>query len=358
MKVLVISNMYPSSENPAYGYFVKEQVRCLNILGYRVKVIKDRGEGGNFLLIGKKYISLMFRSFLATLITKPDIIHAHYIFPPGFIGWICSIIAGCPLIVTSHRGDVYDMPYRHKLLFKLTRFSLRNAKRIVAVSTDIKNKMVYDFKINSEKIYIINMGVRILSIEKKKYFHNIPGTRKKLKVIFIGTSFKRKGGHVLIDAAEEVHRKLPGKMCYEFIGEKPKGIDSLIEQKGLKKYVDFKNILAHNETLERLKSADIFVLPSYSEGLPIAMLEAMSFGIAVIVTPVGDIPLVIKNMVNGLLVPVGDYRLLAEAILSLVNDSFLLQSIGNQAKKTAQYHSSYKKALDLTTIYNNCLSKS
>jgi glycosyltransferase involved in cell wall biosynthesis len=325
--------MYPSSKKPFYGSFVKEQVRCLKILGYRIKVIGDMGESGNFIQIGKKYLSLMFRSIWATFITKPDIIHAHYIFPPGFIGWICSIIAGCPLIVTSHRGDVFDMPYQNKLFFKLTCFSLRKAKRIIAVSTEIKDKMVYDFKINFEKISTINMGVRISDAEAQKCSYRSSGSRNNFKVLFIGTSFRRKGGYVLLKAAEEAQQKMPGRICYEFIGEKPNGIDSVIEQKGLKECVDFKKILKHNITLERLKNADIFVLPSYSEGLPIAMLEAMSFGIPVIVTPVGDVSLVIENKVNGLLVPVGDHRLLSEAILSLVNDPFLMQNIGIEAKK-------------------------
>ena len=88
------------------------------------------------------------------------------------------------------------------------------------------------------------------------------------------------------------------------------------------------------------------------------MLEAMTYGIGVIVTPVGGVPLVIKDGENGLLVPVGDHRSLAEAILTLANDPVLLQSLGCQAKKTAHNYSSFQKAIELGALYRDCLQKS
>jgi len=215
--------------------------------------------------------------------------------------------------------------------------------------------MISDFQIDSKKISVLDMGVRIPNTEEMKY----PRTeaRKKLKVIFIGLSFSRKGGYLLIRAAEEVHQKIPGRVFYEFIGEKPPGIDRIIERNGLGEHVSFIGFLPHTETLERLKNGDIFVLPSSSEGLPIAMLEAMSYGLSVIITPVGDVPFVIKDGENGLLVPVGDHRSLAEAIYKLSCDSGLLQSIGCQAKKTAQNYSSFQKAIELGALYRACLQK-
>jgi D-inositol-3-phosphate glycosyltransferase len=357
LKILVISNMYPSTRKPFYGTFVKEQVRCLGSLGHNIRIIGDKGEGNSVLQIGKKYFSLMLRSLAATFISKPDIIHAHFIFPPGFIGWICSMLSGCPLIITSHRADIFDMPYLNKLIFELTRFCLRKANRIVAVSSEIKTKMISDFQIDSKKISVLDMGVRIPNTEESRYPRKLTGERKKLKVIFVGISFRRKGGYVLIRAAEEVQQRFPGRVFYEFIGEKPPEIDRIIERKGLREQVAFIGFLSHTQTLERLKNADIFVLPSSSEGLPIAMLEAMSYGVGVIITPVGGVPFVIKNKENGLLVPVEDHHALAESILALANDPVLLQRIGRQAKKTAQNYSSFQKAIELDVIYRDCLQK-
>jgi glycosyltransferase involved in cell wall biosynthesis len=349
--------MYPSAKKPFFGTFVKEQVRCLEALGYNIRVIGDKGEGSSVIQVGKKYLSLMLRSLLATIITKPDIIHAHYIFPPGFIGWICSILSRSPLLLTSHRGDVFDMPYLNRLFFRLTKFCLKKAKRIIAVSTEIRDKIVFDFKIDAEKIHVLNMGVRVSRAVHSKNTEKGIDTRKKVKVIFIGISFERKGGYVLIKAAEEVNRRLPDRVFYEFIGQRPPKVEHLIERKGLRKNVSFKGILTNKETLTRLKGADIFVLPSFSEGLPIAMLEAMSNGLGVIVSPVGDVPSVIQDKQNGLLVPIGDQCALAEAIFKLATDTEFLKRLGCKAKKTAYNHSSDKKATELSAIYRECFSK-
>ncbi len=90
---------------------------------------------------------------------------------------------------------------------------------------------------------------------------------------------------------------------------------------------------AYGEDKHRwLEKADIFVLPSHAEGLPIALLEAMGGGIPAVVTAVGAMPTVIDDGVQGKVVPPGDVDALSAALTALVNDPALRQTMGEAAR--------------------------
>jgi glycosyltransferase involved in cell wall biosynthesis len=98
--------------------------------------------------------------------------------------------------------------------------------------------------------------------------------------------------------------------------------------------------------------ASIFVLPSHFEGLPMALLEAMSSGIAVISTPVGGIPELVRDEVDGLLVPPGKPRALAEAIERLLLDSRLRDSLGASARERVETRYSLSVVVErIETVY-------
>jgi glycosyltransferase involved in cell wall biosynthesis len=102
-----------------------------------------------------------------------------------------------------------------------------------------------------------------------------------------------------------------------------------------------------------LASSTIFILPSYAEGMPMALLEAMSWEMPVIATPVGGIPQVVENGVNGLLVAPGDIDGLAAAIRSLLEDTALCERLGAAARATVETGFSLNEALaKLSGIYD------
>jgi glycosyltransferase involved in cell wall biosynthesis len=85
-----------------------------------------------------------------------------------------------------------------------------------------------------------------------------------------------------------------------------------------------------------LLDADIFVLPSYAEGLPVLLLEAMAYALPVIVSNVGGIPEVITDEKEGLLISAGNQRQLAESLNRLVNDPVLRDQMGCVARERCQ----------------------
>jgi len=129
-------------------------------------------------------------------------------------------------------------------------------------------------------------------------------------------------------------------------GEKAKG------------HISYLGYLTPEETVREYLLADVLVLPSYEEGLPYGILEAMGAGQAIVSTPVGGIPDVVEEGKNGFLVSPGDYTSLAQRLLDLVDSPKLLSQIGqnNRRKIEEEY---FEPALfdRLGTYYQNLLEK-
>ncbi len=106
-----------------------------------------------------------------------------------------------------------------------------------------------------------------------------------------------------------------------------------------------------------LTQADAFILPSYNEGLPMSMLESMSWGLPVIVTPVGGIPEVIIDGKNGLLVQPGNQSQLITAMQKLINNEDLRISLGTSARKSVEGLDIHHYMSSLSQLYISALDK-
>jgi glycosyltransferase involved in cell wall biosynthesis len=109
----------------------------------------------------------------------------------------------------------------------------------------------------------------------------------------------------------------------------------LIRTLGLDAHVDQLGPVALAERVAYFQRADIFILPTYAEGLPIAVLEAMAAGLPIITTPVGGIPELIEDGVDGLLIQPGDVQALAARIALLLGDAELRRQLGQRAQRRA-----------------------
>jgi glycosyltransferase involved in cell wall biosynthesis len=98
----------------------------------------------------------------------------------------------------------------------------------------------------------------------------------------------------------------------------------------------YPGIVSGEEKSKLFCKSDIFVLPSYSEGLSMGCLEAMAFGLPVITTPVGAMPEVIKDGENGVITPIGNHEKLAENIELLINKKELRIKMGNNNLQTVE----------------------
>jgi glycosyltransferase involved in cell wall biosynthesis len=157
----------------------------------------------------------------------------------------------------------------------------------------------------------------------------VPGGR--IKITFLGQLGRRKGTPQLIEALA----KLAGRNDWSATIAGDGDVDesrTQVQRQGIADRVEIPGWLGSSDTELLLRRSDILVLPSFSENLPMVILEAFAHGVAVISTPVGAVPEVIDHERNGLLVPVGDVAALHTAIERLVSDRDLRKRLGSAAK--------------------------
>lgn len=271
---------------------------------------------------------------------NPNIIHAHWTIPQG---WIASLIkkkSGVPYIVTTHGGDIFSL--QGKLLTSMKKETLKNAKSITVVSNAIKKEILE--KIDSNlKIEVIPMGVdsklfnpnkRDLSIKKK---FGIDGPF----LLFVGRLTEKKGVKYLIEAMPEVIKEFPkAKLMIIGTGELENQLKELTISLNLEKSIIFLGAIQNKELPKYYATADIFIGPSVitkkgdREGLPVTLMEAMSSGRIIIATDLEGNRDIIQDSKNGFLIKQNNSEDIAEKILYLLKNKNLFDEIQSKSRKS------------------------
>lgn len=184
---------------------------------------------------------------------------------------------------------------------------------------------------------------RICEPSKLSVLHNaveIPAqpvdTRLRQDVLFLGRLDGRKSPDVLLRAAKTVLKSHP-QVRFRFGGDGDiTKYKVLAEELGIFDNCDFLGWTTGKQKEDAIRASRIFCLPSKHEGMPMSVLEAMSYGLTTIATPVGGVPQVIQDGINGYLMPIDDSTLLASRINELLDDSGLAARIGSAGRKTIE----------------------
>jgi glycosyltransferase involved in cell wall biosynthesis/serine acetyltransferase len=175
-------------------------------------------------------------------------------------------------------------------------------------------------------------GVRIAVLPNPVASSGSPEAGSEPEILFVGALSKRKGYDLLLEAMAEVIREYPAaKLSMAGEGELDNA-KSLARRLGIDGSVRFPGWVSGDALEVLYRRAQILCLPSYAEGVPMAMLEAMEHGLAVITTPVGGIPDVLVDGQNGILVPTGSPSAIATAIIRLLRNPNLRVRLGQAAK--------------------------
>ncbi len=162
----------------------------------------------------------------------------------------------------------------------------------------------------------------------------------ELTVLCVGRLTPHKGQAILLEALAKLRRQGLG-VTVVFVGDGPDraSLERLTRSTGLGEHVTFTGAVGQDHIREWFRTADVFCLPSFAEGVPVVLMEAMAMQLPVVTTHIAGIRELVDDGVNGLLVPPGRSDLLADAIASLADDPQRRQEMGlrGREKVRAEY---------------------
>ena len=270
---------------------------------------------------------------------KPDVVHTHTS-KAGILGRLAAKIARVPLIVHTPHGHVFFGHFGQilsRIFLWAERLFAPLTDRVVALtageSKDYMDLNVYP----GEKLVKIHSGVDVEKfkqvpvgvVEKKR---SLGLDQNGLVVGFIGWLLPIKGPMHLLKAMEGVWQDHADTNLV-FIGKGDLDVDLRAEalKTGANGRVNF--LGWRNDIDEIMPIFDIFVLPSLNEGMGRVLVEAMAAGKPIVASNVGGIPDLVEHDHNGLLVPPGDEKALAAAILQLINDPKKAKMMGQRGRE-------------------------
>ena len=305
------------------------------------------------------FVSVWPSVFFKLLNKNFDVIHSHI---PGHSHAILAVFASkikrIRHIHTTHCP--WTEGYRNKLGILMDSISKKTyipllfnlADKIIAITPwEIEFLLKYGAK--REKITVIPNGMS--DVLYKKIKNN--DFRKRLKisdkdklVLFFGRLNPTKGVDKLVEAAKEILKER--KDIYFIFRGPDEGMRYLVEKasKENKNIISVKETRDKEEVVKTYQSADVYVLPSYREGLPLTLFEAMACGLPVVASPVNGIPYEMKEPENGFLVDYGDIKNLKKRILQILDDKKLAKKISENNKLKARNYDwdiIYRKTMKL-----------
>jgi glycosyltransferase involved in cell wall biosynthesis len=177
-----------------------------------------------------------------------------------------------------------------------------------------------------------------ININEYKNDYSITNEHPELRILFLAFLIEPKGILDIIDLAKlikknsinNIHIKIGGK------GELEETLVREITRYGLSDILEFCGWADSVKKKELLINADVFFLPSYNEGMPISILEAISSGLPILSTNIAGIPDLVQNNVNGYLLNPGDVKGYYNVLLDWANDKAKLKAMGHESLKIAQ----------------------
>ncbi len=272
-----------------------------------------------------------------------DFIHAFFGIPCGFIAQKLKL----PYIVSLRGSDVpfYSDKYKllDKLFFKrLSKNIWKNAKFVIANSNGLKQ--LANNTAPNQHIGVIFNGIDTTEFKPKKNSlkHN---KNNKLKILCVGRLIERKGFSYVIHAIKPIS----DKVSLTFIGDGPLKQELKIQSKGLD--INFLGIVEHDKLASIYPKYDVFILPSFNEGMSNTVLEAMASGLAVIVSDTGGTLELINK--NGFIVKIKNSDDITKYLNMYLNNKTLLEKHKLKSRQLAKNLSWNSVASEYYEIYKN-----
>ncbi|SLM50193.1 Glycosyl transferase, group 1 [Nitrospira japonica] len=258
-----------------------------------------------------------------------DLIHAHE-FSAIVCGWVIARLAGIPFVGTVHGKNYFWERARRRLAYRV----ISGSGRLVAVSQDLRQFVMEKVGLSSERIDLIYNGVesgaRVSNDEARQARAELGLAPDNVVIGAIGSLYPVKGHQFLLEAMPAVLVRYPHTVLLVMgRGELEDTLKEQAKRLGLEGSVRFLGM--RNDIPKLLGTLDVFVLPSLSEGLSLALLEAMAAGIPAVATKVGGNAELVVEGETGVLVPSQDAAALSKALCSLLDNRETRERFGRSA---------------------------
>jgi glycosyltransferase involved in cell wall biosynthesis len=333
VRILEVTQMWPSPEQPDLGSFLVPLTRELEALGHEVEVSSISQRGGS----RSKYVRLVRESRAAARRFKPDVVFAHFLFPSGAAGALAARAAGAPLVVMAHGQDVANLG-RIPGVTAATRWVLRRSSAVIANSGWLADRLTEKIPAAKPKIEIADCGVDLDAFSPR------PASEARAAIgwdgegpafLCVGSLIERKNVERLADAFGAIGR---GRLA--FVGDGPERA-KLEGQAG----VTLVGRIPQSDVPQWVAACDVLCQPSLTEPFGQATLEAMAMERSVVATKVGGPPEFVTPEA-GVLVDPED----TDALIRALQQAAELPSPNSAAQDAARAHDVKVTAARISTV--------
>jgi glycosyltransferase involved in cell wall biosynthesis len=253
------------------------------------------------------------------------------VFGSATVAMLASELTGIPFSFTLHGpADLFD-PYRWRLDEKTAR-----AQFVAVISHYARSQlMFFSDPAHWHKIKIVHCGVDPALYEKPAGAALPPRRASEIRLLFVGRLAPVKGLRVLLDAMTNLISELP-QLHLVLVGDGPDRSNLEAAAAPLGDAVSFTGYLSQQEVAQAMQACDVFVLPSFAEGVPVVLMEAMASGKPVIATRVAGVGELVEDTQSGLLVLPGDLDGLIAAIRGIAQDVARRDEMGAAGRKAVR----------------------
>jgi glycosyltransferase involved in cell wall biosynthesis len=278
-----------------------------------------------------------------------------------FLFWRSRLNRKYPWVAFHHGYTMTDLKMR--IYNRLDRWSLPKADRVATVCQAFASELARETKIPQERIFVQHNAIRPqpkLAADEVNALRRKFGIAKGERVVLsVGRLSKEKAHAELIEAFKQVNAGNPDVQCKLLIvGDGPEraSLETAARASGQNDRITFAGQVSNVQPF--YAAADVFVLPSHSEGSPNVLLEAMAAGVPIVATAVGGVPEIVADEESALLVPPKNPNALAAAIDRVLQDSALAGRLTTVASALVEReHSPERYARSLISLYQEVIAQ-
>ena len=277
-------------------------------------------------------------------------LHNHFANSSCSVAMLTSVLADIPFSFTMHGPAVFFEAEKWRLDEKIAR-----AAFVSCISHFCRSQgMIYGAPQNWAKMHIVHCGVTPANYGIEESSVSNPNGAP-VRLIFVGRLAAVKGVPIVLEAVRRLkNNKQPVILTLVGDGAERQWIEGRIRDLGIEENVEITGYQSQGEVARHLAHSDIFVLPSFAEGVPVVLMEAMATGLPVVTTRIAGIPELVEDGKNGFVVPPGDAVSLADRITDLIGSKDLRTRMGSEGRAKVERFFDIQKESDwLLTIMRN-----